>query len=85
MQISLQKSDFDLLNRYLEDEHQFFQANWKNDHEVLLFFKDEECALVFDEFIKDQLLYRGFNADYEPNQYGRMCERIVDKMFAILK
>jgi hypothetical protein len=56
-----------------------------SETEYKLTFENLEKALEFDEFIKDRYVYLGFDKDYNPNRFGRMCEYIIDKMYESLE
>jgi len=85
MQIRITKSDFVLISEILDDNHSYFISEKINNSEMLLSFNSAENAFEFDELIKDKLVYQGFDIDYNPNQFGQMCENIIDKMHEIIK
>ena len=40
--------------------------------------------MKFDEYIKDRLVYQGYNRESNPNKYGLIYEYIIDKMKKII-
>lgn len=85
MKISIAKSELEILSQVFKDEKLSFGTEKINDTNIYLTFNSIDEALKFDEFIKDQLVYQGFDKNYNPNKFGKMCESIIDKMYNILK
>jgi len=85
MKIRITKPEFDLISQLLNEEIEFFTASQINDSEMVLSFKNVEKATEFDAIIKEKLVYQGFDIDYNPNQFGLMCENVIDKMYTLLK
>lgn len=56
-----------------------------NDSEMVLSFKNTEKASEFDVIVKEELVYQGFDIDYNPNQFGLLCENAIDKLYTIFK
>jgi hypothetical protein len=85
MKIRVTKSDFDLICQIVDNNQSYFTSEEINAIEIVLSFHDLDKAYEFDDLIKDKLVYQGFDINYNPNQFGRMCENLIDKMYDILK
>jgi len=85
MKIRISKSEFDLICRIIDAKNQLFSSNQINKSETILSFESIEKAIEFDQLIKDKLIYQGFDKNYKPNNFGLMCENVIDKMYAILE
>ena len=42
-------------------------------------------TIELDELIKEKLIYKGFDIDYNLNNFGRICEDLIDNFYQILK
>ncbi len=51
-----------------------FDFDILNEKAYLLTFKNIDKAIELDELIKDKLIYKGFDIDYNPTNFGRICE-----------
>jgi hypothetical protein len=83
--IRILKNDFDILEKNIEFNKDLFLNEPINDNECKLIFISIEKALEFDEMVKDKLIYKGFDKDYNPTRFGGVCENIIYKMNVILK
>jgi|TARA_B110001469_G_scaffold88648_1_gene84115 hypothetical protein len=85
MKIRITKSEFDLICEIIDIKNPLFVSKEINKSEVILSFENIEKAIEFDELIKDKLIYQGFDINYKPNNFGQMCENVIDKMYVILE
>lgn len=85
MEIRITKSEFDLISEIIDAENPLFFSKEINKSEIILSFENIEKAFEFDELIKDKLIYQGFDINYKPNNFGLMCENVIDKMHVILE
>ncbi len=85
MKIRITKSEFDLICEIIDVENPLFVSKQINKSETILSFENIEKAIEFDELIKDKLIYQGFDINYKPNDFGLMCENVIDKMYVILE
>jgi len=85
MKIRITKSEFDLICEIINAKNPLFASNQINQSETILSFQNIEKAIEFDELIKDKLIYQGFDINYKPNNFGLMCENVIDKMYVILE
>lgn len=85
MKIRITKSEFDLICEIIDVKNPLFVSDEINKSEIILLFENIEKAIEFDELIKDKLVYQGFDINYEPNNFGLMCENVIDKMYEILE
>ncbi|WP_298239498.1 hypothetical protein [uncultured Algibacter sp.] len=85
MKIRITKSEFDLICEIIDVKNPLFASNQINKSETIISFENIEKAIEFDELIKDKLIYQGFDINYKPNNFGLMCENVIDKMFVILE
>lgn len=80
MKIRVTKLEFDLIFKIIDAKNPLFVSNKISKSEIVLSFENIEKAIEFDELIKDKLVYQGFDINYEPNNFGIMCENVIDKM-----
>jgi hypothetical protein len=85
MKNRITKSEFDLICEIIDVENPLFVSKQINKSETILSFENIEKAIEFDELIKDKLIYQGFDINYKPNDFGLMCENVIDKMYVILE
>ena len=83
--IRISKSEFDLISKIKDIDKNIFNSKQINVNEYKLSFADIEKAIEFDELIKDKLIYQGFDHNYNINEFGKMCENVIDKMHEILR
>ena len=83
--LRVREPEFNAITEIIVSRTDIFDFELINSKTYLLTFKSIEKAEELDEMIKDQLVYRGFDKDYEPNEFGRICEDLIDKFYAILK
>ncbi|MFK5879127.1 MAG: hypothetical protein QM478_06475 [Flavobacteriaceae bacterium] len=50
----------------------------------ILIFDTIDKVIEFDELIKTKLIDIGFDSNYNPNQFGNMCENMIDKLYLII-
>jgi len=50
----------------------------------ILQFTDDDL-INLDEFCADQLMFEGFDADYNPNKRGKIFEHLRDKIYFMLE
>lgn len=62
-----------------------FEFEKINEHEYIIRFTKVEKAEELDELIKDQLVYKGFDINYNPNSFGLDCENLIDKMYNLIE
>lgn len=42
--------------------------------------EDDDYWMDIEDAVADALMYQGFDENYEPNDYGWLCEGIIDKI-----
>ncbi|WP_233862646.1 hypothetical protein [Tenacibaculum piscium] len=84
MKIRITKSEFDLISEIIDVKNPLFISKEINKSEIILEFENIEKAIEFDELVKEKLIYKGFDINYKPNNFGLMCENIIDKMYKVL-
>lgn len=77
--------DFEILDKNIELAKDLFLFETINNTECKLIFNNTDKGLEFDELIKDNLIYQGFDKDDNPTRLGQVCEDIIDKMHKILE
>jgi len=82
--LRVREPEFSAITEIVDSRTDLFDFEKINSKTYVLTFKSIEKAEELDEMIKYQLTYRGFNIDYEPNEFGRICEYLIDKFYAIL-
>lgn len=83
--LRINKSELDVINEIIESKTDYFDLEIFNEKAYLLTFKNIDKAIELDELIKDKLIYKGFDIDYNPTNFGRICEDLIDKFYQILK
>lgn len=84
MRIRITISQFLMIEKLIKEQN-LFDCESINEYELLLSFSSVEKALLFDEIIKDILVEKGFDNDYNVNSLGKLCESIIDKLHQMLK
>lgn len=77
--LRINKSEFDVINDIIESKTDYFDLEIINDNTYLLSFENIDKAIELDELIKEKLIYKGFDIDYNPSDFGRICEDLIDK------
>lgn len=83
--LRINKSEFGVINDIIESKTDYFDLEIINDYTYLLSFENIDKAIELDELIKEKLIYKGFDIDYNPSDFGRICEDLIDKFYQILK
>lgn len=83
--LRVRESEFSTITEIIGSRTDIFEFELINGKTYLLIFNSIEKAEELDEMKKVQLVYRGFDIDYEPNEFGRICEDLIDKFYTILK
>jgi hypothetical protein len=83
--LSINKSELDVINEIIGSKTDYFDLEILNEKAYLLTFENIDKAIGLDELIKDNLIYKGFDIDYNPTNFGRICENLIDKFHQILK
>ncbi len=83
--IKVTLSEYAVVKEVCSGRTDFFKSENINESEYVLTFRNIGKFEELDEMIKDKLIYKGFDFNYEPNFFGRNCENLVDKFYKILK
>jgi hypothetical protein len=74
--IKLDKTSLDLLKKCISKHNPFLSsAIESNDYEYT-----EEFYNQLRELVGDELIAAGFDKDYEPNDYGKKLEMLIDEI-----
>ena len=84
LKIRVTKFEFRVIEEVSTSNQGLYEFEKINENEYIIKFKNIENAEELDELIKDQLVYKGFDINYNPNSFGLACENLMDKMFDIL-
>lgn len=85
IKLRINKSELDVINEIIESKTDYFDLEIINEKTCILTFDSIDKAIEVDELIKDKLIYKGFDIDYNPTNFGRICEDLIDKFYQILK
>ncbi|RKD87787.1 hypothetical protein [Mangrovibacterium diazotrophicum] len=83
--ICVTKSEFETLIKITESKSDFYKSEQINGTEYILTFDTIEKVDELDELVKEQLVFQGFDRNYNPNWFGTNCENLIDKFYEILK
>ena len=78
--VRIDKSELDLISEVVDKYDNLFLIKQINDLKYILIFDTNDKVIEFDELIKNKLIYKGFDSNYSPNQFGNMCENMIDKL-----
>ena len=81
--IRITKPEFETINEVNSERTDFFYTEKISESEYVLTFSDIEKVIELDELIKDQLVFKGFDMNYNPNCFGKNCEDLIDKFYEI--
>ena len=84
LKIRVTEFEFRVIEEVSTSNQGLYEFEKINENEYIIKFKNIENAEELDELIKDQLVYKGFEINYNPNSFGLACENLIDKMFDIL-
>ncbi len=84
LKIRVTEFEFRVIEEVSTSNQGLYEFEKINENEYIIKFKNIENAEELDELIKDQLVYKGFDINYNPNSFGLACENLIDKMFDIL-
>lgn len=84
LKIRVTKFEFKVIEEVSISNPGLYEFEIINEHEYIIKFANIENAEELDELIKDQLVYKGFDINYNPNSFGLACENLIDKMYEIL-
>lgn len=83
--LRISKSELDVINDIVDSETDFFEIDRINEKTYIIIFEHIDKAIELDELIKDKLVYKGFDVNYNPNEFGRICEDLIDKFYKIIE
>jgi len=83
--IGISKFELEVITEITESADRLYEIEKLNETKFNIIFNDLEKAEKLDEIIKDQLVYKGFDINYNPNRFGLACENLIDKFYEILK
>ncbi|MDT0555350.1 hypothetical protein [Patiriisocius hiemis] len=83
--IKVNKVELDIIKKVTDLETDLFTLEQLNDKKHIIIFDKLEKALELDELIKDIYIYKGFDIKYNLTEFGRICEKLIDKLYEILK
>ena len=84
LKIRVTKFEFKVIEEVSTSNPGLYEFEKINEHEYIIKFVNIENAEELDELVKDQLVYKGFDINYNPNSFGLACENLIDKMYEIL-
>ncbi|MEQ8925577.1 MAG: hypothetical protein RLO81_07160 [Fulvivirga sp.] len=84
MTIKVSKDELQLIEQIVDVKQQFYIADHSSEQFVKLSFQSLDRALELDDLVKVKLQTEGFDEKYKPNEVGRICESIIDKLHNIL-
>ena len=84
LKIRVIKFEFRVIEEISISNPGLYEFEQINEHEYIIKFTNIENAEELDELIKDQLVFKGFDINYNPNSFGLACENLIDKMYNIL-
>jgi hypothetical protein len=84
LKIRITKFEFKVIEEVSTSNPGLYEFEKINEHEYIIKFANIENAEELDELVKDQLVYKGFDINYNPNSFGLACENLIDKMYEIL-
>lgn len=85
--LRLNKGEIEVINEIIEESNlaSFVQFQFINEREQKIIIESLEIAEKIDSIVKDKLVYKGFDKDYKPTDFGLSCENLIDKFYKILK
>ena len=81
--IRVTKSEFETLFKITESKSEFYKREQIKGSEYILTFDTIEKVDELDELVKEQLVFQGFDRNYNPNWFGTNCENLIDKFYEI--
>ena len=85
IELRINKSELDVIIEITVSKTDLYDFKQIKGKEYKLIFENIDNAIELDKLIKDKLIYKGFDIDYNPTQFGRICENLIDKFYEILK
>ena len=79
IKLRINKLELDVINEIIKSKSDYFDLEIINEKVYLLTFENIDKAVELDGLIKDKLIYKGFDIDYNPTNFGRICEALIDK------
>jgi hypothetical protein len=83
--LRINKPELDVINEIIESKTDYFALEIINEKTYILTFDNIDKAIELDELIKEKLIYKGFDIDYNPTKFGQICEDLIDKFYQIIK
>lgn len=83
--IRVTNTEFEVIKEVSSSITDLYVSEKFNEFEYILYFSDIDKVDELDELIKEQLVYKGFDINYNPNMFGMNCEKLIDKFYKILK
>ncbi|HBZ67369.1 MAG TPA: hypothetical protein DEO70_11075 [Bacteroidales bacterium] len=83
--LRINNSEFEVITEIIDLKTDYFDFERINDKSLILTFNSIDKAMELDELIKDKLVYKGFDIEFNPTYFGRICEDLIDKFYEILK
>jgi hypothetical protein len=68
--LRINKSEFDIINDIIDSKTDYFNFEIINEKTFILTFDSIDKAIDLDELIKEKLIYKGFDIDYNPTNLG---------------
>ncbi|WP_163325823.1 hypothetical protein [Draconibacterium mangrovi] len=73
LKIRVTKFEFKVIEEVSISNPGLYEFEKINEHEYIIKFANIENAEELDELVKDQLVYKGFDINYNPNSFGLAC------------
>lgn len=83
--LRITKTEFEIIKEANSEGTDLFNTEKINETEYILTFSDIEKVIELDELIKDQLVQKGFDLNYNHNLFGKNCEDLIVKFYELLK
>ncbi len=81
----IKESELAIINEIIEFSTDYFNLEKTSEKKYLLTFKTIDEVLDLDEVIKEKYVSKGFDVNYNLNAFGKACEKLIDKLYIILK
>jgi len=85
IRLNINKTELNVINEITESKTDYFYIENINEKAYKLTFESINKVIEIDKLIKEKLNNKGFDIDYNPPVFGRICEGLIDKFYQILK
>ena len=85
LKLRLNESELEVIKDVTDNSSTFYSSQKINDKEYILSFSNIDMIIAVDEMIKDKLIYKGFDINYNLTKFGEICENLIDKFYPLIK